>query len=506
MKRLYFIKDSFATLKKEWKKFIRYKRGFPVLFVLFSFFCTAQTGITPVANFGSNPGNLNMYVHVPSGIAPNAPLVVMMHGCTQNAVTVSQESGWNQLSDRHKFYVVYPEQNSANNSSNCFNWFQAGDQDRGQGEVLSIRQMVDYMTTNYSIDSTRIFVTGLSAGACMTNVMLACYPEVFSKGAVMAGAPHKAASDALTAYNVGQGTVTKTPAQWGSLVTAENPSYSGNYPTVAVFHGSSDPVVNINNETEIMKQWTNVHGADQTADVAVNSYNGNAFVTKNVFNDNNGKEVVETFTLSGMGHAVALDTGSCYQKCGKTGTYALQVYFSSTFWAAYFFDILIPPYAINGSQNVSVNQTGVTYSVTNTSGSTYNWTVPSGASIVSGQGTNQITVNFGVQSGYIEVTETQSNNCLNGPSKLYIIIGNTAIGDYAGEEIEIYQTDGKSFFIKTKTQKIFSVKIYNALGEVVFDNHVQSNSAEQVQLPDGIYTTEIKGENGLSVKKIVIIN
>ncbi|MGZ3941714.1 MAG: extracellular catalytic domain type 1 short-chain-length polyhydroxyalkanoate depolymerase, partial [Bacteroidia bacterium] len=320
---------------------MRITRGFVVLLFI-SFSCFAQTGITPVTGFGSNPGNLNMYVHVPAGIAPNAPLVVIMHGCTQNALTAAQESGWNQLSDRHKFYVVYPEQNSSNNSSNCFNWFQVGDQDRGQGEVLSIKQMVDYMTTNYSINSAKIFVTGLSAGACMTNVMLACYPEVFSRGVVMAGAPHKAASDALTAYNVGQGTVTKTPSQWGSLVTAEYPSFAGNYPTVAVFHGSGDPVVNINNETEIMKQWTNVHGADQTADVVVNSFNGNAYVTKNVFNDNNGNEVVETYTLSGMGHAVALDTGSCYQKCGRTGTYALEVYFSSAFWAAYFFDILIP--------------------------------------------------------------------------------------------------------------------------------------------------------------------
>src|ERR1700751_2652389 len=218
---------------------------------------TFSQSLTPVTGFGSNPGALNMYSYVPTGLSTKAPLVVVMHGCTQNAATVSQESGWNTLADRHKFYLVYPEQIAANNSSNCFNWFQAGDQDRNQGEVLSIKQMVDHMKANYNIDTTKIFVTGLSAGACMTNIMLACYPEIFSKGAVMAGAPHKSASNATQAYYVGLGTVTNTPQNWGTLVTNENSSYAGPYPTVAVFHGSSDNVVNINNETEIMKQWTN---------------------------------------------------------------------------------------------------------------------------------------------------------------------------------------------------------------------------------------------------------
>jgi poly(hydroxyalkanoate) depolymerase family esterase len=506
MKKLLFIKTSFQLLRKEWKKFMKAKRSFLPVLIFITFSAFSQTGWIPVGSFGSNPGNLNMYVYVPAGVSPNAPLVVVMHGCTQTATMVAQESGWNQLADRHKFLVVYPEQNAANNSSNCFNWFMAGDQDRNQGEVLSIKQMVDYMQANYTIDNTKIFATGLSAGACMTNVMLACYPEIFSKGAVMAGAPHKSASDAVTAYNVGQGTVTKTPAQWGALVTAEYPAFTGNYPTVAVFHGSSDPVVNITNETEIMKQWTNVHGADQTADVVVNSFNGNAFVTKNVFNDLAGKEVVETFTLAGMGHAIALDTGACYQKCGKTGTYALEVYFSATFWAAYFFDILIEPYAISGLQAVNINQNGVTYSVTNTSGSTYNWTVPAGATIASGQGTNSITVNFGTQSGYVEVTETQSSTCKKGPSKLYVTVGNVGVNNFPVEEVKIFQTGGNSFFIRSRTEKQYKVKIYNSLGAVVFDENVLSNTSVLLDFDLGIYLAEVKTETGTQTKKIFVID
>ncbi|MGZ3942109.1 MAG: T9SS type A sorting domain-containing protein, partial [Bacteroidia bacterium] len=169
-------------------------------------------------------------------------------------------------------------------------------------------------------------------------------------------------------------------------------------------------------------------------------------------------------------------------------------------------DILIPPYTISGPQSVIVAQTGVTYSVTNTSGSTYYWTVPAGATIVSGQGTNFITVNFGTQAGYVEVTETQSNNCLNGPSKLYVSVDVVGVGNYYGEEIRIYQPDGKSFFIKSKSERSFVVKLVNSLGEIVFDEKVLSNSSVQLNLPNGIYMAELNGQNSLSAKKILIIN
>ncbi len=240
-----------------------------LLFVLCSAQLKAQSGWQTVTGFGSNPGALNMYSFAPAALPANAPLVLAMHGCTQTASQIAVQTGWNTLASRHNFYVVYPEQIAANNSNTCFNWFLSGDQSKNQGEALSIKQMVDYMCAHYSIDTNRIFVTGLSAGACMTNVMMACYPQTFSKGAVMAGVPYKAATNASTSSNATSGFVTQTPAQWGTLVRNENPSYTGPFPKVAVFHGSSDPVVNINNAAEQVKQWTNVQGTDQTSDLTV---------------------------------------------------------------------------------------------------------------------------------------------------------------------------------------------------------------------------------------------
>ena len=480
-----------------------------VLFIVWSFTVNSQTGWQPISSFGTNPGNLNMYSYVPIGISGSAPLVVVMHGCTQNAITVATQSGWNTLADRHKFYVVYPEQNSANNSSACFNWFLSGDQNRNQGEAYSIKQMVDYMKAHYTIDTTQIFATGLSAGACMTTVMLACYPDVFKAGAVMAGAPFKAASNSTQALEIVYGTDTNTPIAWGDSVRNEF-SYAGAYPKVAVFQGSADPVVNAANETEIMKQWTNVHGTDQTADATVTSFNGNPYVTKNTYNDIIGNEVVETYTLSGMGHAIALDTGSCYQQCGATGTYALEVYFSATFWAAYFFNILNNnAVAVNGLQTVSANQTSVTYSVTSTASTTYTWTVPTGATIVSGQGTNQITVNFGTSSGNVTVTET-SSSCKVGPFNLYVIVGSSTTINQVMEsesQLSIYPNPSDGILNIQSATTIQTIKITNLLGEVMYSKNINSkeNITDISSFPSGIYVVLIQNDSQKSISKKIVL-
>src|SRR5690348_14516655 len=96
--------------------------------------------LTQVTGFGSNPGQLDMYLYAPQGISAGAPLVVAMHGCTQSAADYVN-AGWNELADRWKFYVVYPEQVTANSQEKCFDWFTAGDIERGAGEALSIKQM-----------------------------------------------------------------------------------------------------------------------------------------------------------------------------------------------------------------------------------------------------------------------------------------------------------------------------------------------------------------------------
>ncbi len=299
---------------------------------------TQSAGLTQVTSFGTNPGNLTMYKYVPAGVPANAPLVVALHGCTQTA-SAYQSTGWNALADVLKFYVVYPEQKSANNSNSCFNWFEPGDIARGQGEALSIKQMVDNMKANHSIDSGRVFVTGLSAGGAMTNVMAAAYPDVFAGAAIMAGIPYKCASSTSTAFSCMSPGVDKTPLAWGDLARSGFSGHTGPWPKISIWHGTSDFTVAVMNATEQMQQWTNVHGIDQTADVSDTV----AGYPHKVYKDGSGNARVETYELTSMGHGTAVDPQFTFPGstvgCGTTGSYVLDANICSTWYAATFFGL-----------------------------------------------------------------------------------------------------------------------------------------------------------------------
>ena len=120
--------------------------------------------LTLVAPTGPNPGDLRMLAYTPPGLPPRAPLVVVLHGCTQNAAAYDHGAGWTTLADRHGFALLFPEQQRGNNPNLCFNWFNPEDVTRGQGEAASIRAMIDQVVHAHALDAQRVYVTGLSAG------------------------------------------------------------------------------------------------------------------------------------------------------------------------------------------------------------------------------------------------------------------------------------------------------------------------------------------------------
>jgi feruloyl esterase len=281
--------------------------------------------LTSVASFGSNPGNLTMYSYRPDGLPSGAPLVVAMHGCTQNANDYFTNSGWRKYADLWHFALVLPEQKSANNSSSCFNWFETGDTARGGGEALSIRQMVDYAVANYGTDASRVYVTGLSAGGAMTAVMLATYPDVFAGGAIMAGLPYRCATSTTSAYSCMNPGVDKTPAAWGDLVRSAYSGYTGSRPRVAIWHGTSDTTVAPANATELRDQWTNVLGVSQTPTSTASLPGGTSL--------SNYADKVKVYLVSGMPHATPVHPGSATDQCGTAGTYYKDTICSSYYQA-----------------------------------------------------------------------------------------------------------------------------------------------------------------------------
>jgi poly(hydroxyalkanoate) depolymerase family esterase len=262
-----------------------------------------------------------MFRYVPDGLPTGRPVVVALHGCTQGAAGYGSGSGWTQLADRWKFSVVLPQQQSANNASNCFDWFQSGDIARGQGEAASIAQMLDRQLADTGGDASRAYVTGLSAGGAMTAVMMAAYPEKFAAAGVVAGLPYGCAQAAGSPYVCMYVGATQTAPQWGDRVRAARPGYTGPWPTLTVFQGTADYTVKPVNMTDLMKQWTDVQGADQSADVSDTV----AGYPHQVYRNASGNPVVETYSITGMGHGQPVDPGSGSEQCGTAGAYILDV-------------------------------------------------------------------------------------------------------------------------------------------------------------------------------------
>lgn len=257
-----------------------------------------------VFGFGTNPGNLRMFEHVPDSPHVPMPLVVLLHGCEQTAATYHAESGWATLAEQWGFALLLPEQRRQNNAGGCFNWFDPADIRRDRGEVLSIRQMIDRMMDDHTIDRGRIFVTGLSAGGAMTAAMLATYPELFAGGAIVAGLPYGCASglsEALTCMMQGR----SLPAHvWGDHVRNAS-DHSGPWPRLSIWHGSLDTVVHPANAVELMKQWTDVHGIGQTP----NTQDQVSGYPHALYHDDDGRPVVETYEITGMAHGMPIAGG-----------------------------------------------------------------------------------------------------------------------------------------------------------------------------------------------------
>ena len=248
------------------------------------------------SDFGANPGNLRMLAYVPENLPAKAPVVVALHGCSQTASEYDHGAGWSALADRLGFLVVYPEQLATNNPKNCFSWFLPGDTARGDGEALSIYQMVEHAIEKFGADRQKVFVTGLSAGGAMAVVMLATYPETFAGGAIIAGLPYKSAKNVNQAFEAMFTDRHYSPRGLGDRVRRAS-KHHGPWPKISIWHGSADPIVKPSNAEQIVQQWTDVHSLSPNP-----SYERSiGRHTHRVWNDPDGDRLIEAFTIQRHG-------------------------------------------------------------------------------------------------------------------------------------------------------------------------------------------------------------
>jgi len=256
------------------------------------------------------------FVYTPQNyqVGTVVPLFVMLHGCSQTAVDFATGTAMNLLAEQYGFIVVYPQQTSTYNQNLCWNWFLPANQGRSRGEpgsIVSIVQAMQQNSTRWTIDATRIYVAGLSAGAAMSVILGVTYPDVFAAIGVHSGLEYQAATslnDGFRAMRRGG----PDPQQQGRAAYAAMGNLARIVPTI-VFHGTNDTTVASVNGDQTLQQWmetdylasNNTYPANfkQPTSVVSGKVPGGYAYAVATWNAVNGNEVQAYWKIGGLGHA-----------------------------------------------------------------------------------------------------------------------------------------------------------------------------------------------------------
>lgn len=274
----------------------------------------SAASLVEITGFGTNPSNLRMHLFVPDQLPARPAVLVAIHYCTGSGPAFYNGSQFDELATRYGFIVIYP---SATRSGSCFDVAspQALRRDGGSDPV-GIRSMLSYVQQRYTTDASRVFVTGVSSGAMMTQVMLANYPDVFAAGSAYAGVPASCfATTNGSEWNseCSGGRINRTAQQWGDLVRAAYPGYTGPRPRVQLWHGTQDETLSYVNFGEAVEQWTNVHGLSQTPTFTDSPAAG---YTRTRYGSSGPQAPVEAISMAGVSHNLPVDAAQAIRFFG----------------------------------------------------------------------------------------------------------------------------------------------------------------------------------------------
>ena len=199
------------------------------------------------------------WIYLPPGhtVAEQLPLVVMLHGCRQDANSFGAGTRMNALADRERFLVLYPEQRRLANPHQCWNWFDPSSQ-HGDGEAAIIAGMVRVITADYNADSSRVYVAGLSSGGALANTLASCYAGLFAACAVHSGMMFQAARSIADAERAMQHGSEFDPASAGEEAFRLSGHTAGTMPAI-VIHGARDDRVSEMNADQIITQFVRMN-------------------------------------------------------------------------------------------------------------------------------------------------------------------------------------------------------------------------------------------------------
>ena len=261
-------------------------------------------------------GNHPYFVYTPStyhhGTA--VPLLVLLHGCTQKAADFAAGTGMNQLAEQYGFIALYPQQKRTSNQTLCWNWYKSSHQFRDRGEPALIAHMVQAISENtsqWTIDSSRVYVVGASAGAAMAVILGATYPDIFAAIGVHSGVEYQAVTNIIGGLKLVLGGG-PDPVKQGQKAFEAMGSYKRMVPTI-VFQGTRDRIVPPINGDQVVQQWMQTnHLASQGLYVAdfknpTTTTSGQVpeglTYTVSTWEDHTGKEVQQYWKIDGLAHA-----------------------------------------------------------------------------------------------------------------------------------------------------------------------------------------------------------
>lgn len=243
-------------------------------------------------SFANEAGRRNYKLYVPSAYKGRPlPLVVMLHGCNQSPDDFAVGTRMNQCAEEQAFIVAYPAQSSSANASRCWNWFNASEQQRGQGEPSILAGITQQIMRDFAIERGRVYVAGLSAGGAAAAVLGVNYPDLFAAVGVHSGLACGAARDMPSAF---------AAMRQGSGATAGQAHADGAPPTI-VFHADDDKLVNPVNADQVIAQANVTKGLDTTV-VRGTAQGGIGFIRTSHI-DGAGRPMFEQWVLHGAGHA-----------------------------------------------------------------------------------------------------------------------------------------------------------------------------------------------------------
>ena len=279
-------------------------------FAEFSF----RSGDTPYAYRLYVPGFDGTDAAVTDAASPALlPLVVLLHGCKQDAADFALGTGMNELAEAEKCLVLYPEQSSNANSMRCWNWFDAAHQSRDSGEPKMIAALIRKVIKTHGADPSRVYIAGLSAGGAMAAIMAGLYPELFAAVGVHSGLPPGAATDVISAFSAMRRGAKRGKAAAGSANAANDANADENdafvMPTI-VFHGSADKTVNPDNGEQITQAaLAAIKGAGMTlkkveqSEDSPGAPSGRRDTTRTIYRAADGKPYIEHWAIGSGPHA-----------------------------------------------------------------------------------------------------------------------------------------------------------------------------------------------------------